>query len=351
MSDPPPLPDTSRWLPRSDAKSTLQAAFLHRCQVIEERIQLRARHEQARNIDNFDSGPGVEDIVREEISNLLPARYSTTAGVLCDSHGQTGGDYDLVVFNSDWVPNTKAGAATTSRRVHLPIEGVYAVGEVKQTLDYRTLDDAMEKLVIAHRLYRPPTSANRIVENRELDSCQHGLTNPLFSFIIATRLREGVELDQIVRRFVEINQELRRLHVVRCLCILGVDTLHWVFTHDEGDLRPALFMGEDLFEDLTIAIESSGDTQSAFYAFIRLLLLHLYHSVLAPEDIASKYGPAESTIMIPSPDDELIHSACSRPTRSPSVPWDMEWDPFGTTRVDATLGAHVDLKDDELDGT
>jgi hypothetical protein len=340
--EPPPLPDVSTWEPRKDAADNLQSAFLRRCLATEERILLRSRHEREMGIDNYDSGLGVEDIVREELTQLLPSRYVTRAGVLNDSRGQTGGDYDIVLFNGAWVPEIKAGAAAGSRRVHLPIEGVYAVGEVKQTLTYTSLDAALEKLVVAHRLHRPPTSRTRIVENRELSGCPHGLTNPLYSFVVATRLDDGLPFDAVVRRFVEINQHLRRLEMVRALCVLGVGTVCWVYRNSFGELKPALFMEDDLQAVLTIGFEPSdeGGCGCAFYSLVRNLMLHLYHSVLAPEDIAAKYGASGNAIKIPET-DELCHHAFARPVNSPSVPWDYVWDPFGSTKVDRSLGAHV----------
>ena len=129
-NNPPPLPDVSQWQPRTDASENLSTAFMKRCLASEERILLQSRHERDMTIDNYDSGSGVEDIIREELSQLLPNRYATKAGVLNDSFGQTGGDYDIVIFNSQWIPEIKAGATISSRRIHLPIEGVYAVGEV-----------------------------------------------------------------------------------------------------------------------------------------------------------------------------------------------------------------------------
>ncbi|WP_437807025.1 DUF6602 domain-containing protein [Sorangium sp. So ce1078] len=297
-------------------------------------------------IDNYDAGPGVEDIVREELMQLLPSRYTTKAGVLNDSLGQTGGDYDIVVFNAHWVPEIKAGATAGSRRVHLPIEGVYAVGEVKQTLTYRNLDAALEKLVVAHRLHRPPTSRTRIVENRELTGCRHGLTNPLYSFVVATRLAEDLSFDALVRRFVEINQHLRRLEIVRALCVLGVGTVHWVYHDSSDELKPALFMDDDLQAVLRIGFEPSDEGNCAFYSLVRNLMLHLYHSVLAPEDIAAKYGASANSIKVPAT-DELSHHAFSRPVNSPSVPWGYEWNPFGSSEVDRSLGAHVPHEDEE----
>ena len=192
------------------------------------------------NIDNFDSGQGVEDIIREGLTQLLPARYSLKAGVITDRGGKTGGDFDVVVFNEQWFQSVKAGATAQSRRVFLPIEGVYAVCEVKQTLDFRSLDQAMEKLVVCHRLRQPRTCANRIVENRESSSCVHGLSNPLYSAIIATDLREGIELKSLIDRFFDINRALKRLEVVRALCVLGRGAVTWGFRDQHGEGRPAL---------------------------------------------------------------------------------------------------------------
>src|SRR5205085_7715913 len=119
--------------------------------------------------------------------------YSISAGVINDRNGKTAGDFDVILFNELWFPKVKVGATFQSRRAHYPIDGVYAVCEVKQTLDFKTLDDAMKKLVTCHRLNRPQTYAKRLTENRESVSCIHGLTNPLYSFILATDLRGDIE--------------------------------------------------------------------------------------------------------------------------------------------------------------
>lgn len=254
------------------------------------------------NIDNFDSGPAIEDIVRDEFAKILPARYSVRAGVINDRYGNTVGDSDVIIHNEIWFPVVKAGATTESRRAHLPIEGVYAVGEVKQTMDYRSLDEAMEKLVTCHRLYRPPTFAYRLVENRESNACIHGLTNPLYSFVIATDLKRGLDLDKVVERFFFINKTLERNEVVRALCVLGHGTITWGIRDEaKRETKPALFMLEDLYEPIIPVYHRMPKVESALYALIADLLLHLYQSVLAPEDIAPGYGPmAQESVSVPT---------------------------------------------------
>jgi hypothetical protein len=304
--DMPELPDTTKWQPREDKVGKLQESFLKRCIGLEKAIRLRVELEKEMNIDNYDSGPGVEDILREELRYLLPNRYSVRSGVINDRHGKTAGDCDIIIFNDLWFPAIKAGATPESRRFHFPVEGVYAVCEVKQSLDYRVLDEAMEKLVVCHRLDRPMTNANRLVENNDLDGCFHGLRNPLYSVIIATSLKKGVEMDKIVERFFYINKALKRLEVVRCLCVLGHGTVNWGFLHPDGDVRSTLFMKEDIFAPIFPAYHKVPKTPSALYACLSDLLLNLYQSVLAAEDIAVAYGPKEFTAMYPASSEIVL---------------------------------------------
>ncbi len=296
----PELPDTTKWQPREDRVETLQKSFLKRCIGLEKAIRLRVQLEKEMNIDNYDSGPGVEDILREELRYLLPNRYSVQSGVINDGHGRTAGDCDIIIFNDLWFPAIKAGATPESRRVHFPIEGVYAICEVKQSIDYKVLDEAMEKLVVCNRLDRPKTNANRLVENYDLDGCFHGLKNPLYSAIIATSLKEGIEMNKIVERFFDINKKLKRLEVVRCLCILGQGTVTWHFVNSDGHIKPALFMREDIFSPIFPAYHKVPKMPSALYALLSNLLLHLYQSVLAAEEIAVTYGSKELAGMFPT---------------------------------------------------
>jgi hypothetical protein len=299
--DIPELPNLADWQPRVAATETLQSAFLARCLAAERLIKMRADAERAMNIDNYDSGGGVEDIVREEFRKVLPARYSVQCGVVVDRDGKTSGDHDVLIFNNHWFPQVKAGATAESRRSYFPIEGVYATGEIKQTLDYGTFDEAMMKLVTAHRLNRPPTFAKRLVENRESGSCSHGLSNPLYSFILGINLAKDLTFEELINRFYYINRQVKRLEVVRALCVLGHGTVVWGY-HDKekGGISPALFMLEDLYEPLIPAYYRAADVQSAMFALISNLMLHLFHAVLAPEDIAALYGSLSRAVKAPN---------------------------------------------------
>ncbi|WP_146157520.1 DUF6602 domain-containing protein [Enhygromyxa salina] len=252
------------------------------------------------NIDNYDSGPGVEDVIREEFRRLVPSRYSIRPGVIIDQRGYTSGDFDLVLFNDFWFTAVKSGATSDSRRFHLPYEGVYGVVEVKQTLTWASFDEGMAKLVTAHRLYRPFTGAHRQTENREGSSCDHGLTNPLYSAIVATGLADNVNINEVANRFFDICKTLGRLDVVRAICVLGHGTVFWGCRHPNGDIAPALFMNEDLcYPIVPMFFASQKGRGSALYYLMYNLLQHLYHSILGPEDLAALYGGTYK-VMVPA---------------------------------------------------
>lgn len=292
------LPSTKKWKPKDSSTETLDTIFLRNCLASEKVIILKSGLEKKMNINNFDSGFGLEEIIREEIRKILPNRYSVYSGVINDKDGKTAGGVDLVIFNDTWFPKIKSSHEKGSGKVYFPIEGVYAVGEIKQTLDYKSLDDALRKLVICHRLNRAKNSGERIVENFELDSYQSSISNPLYSFILAANVREGIDIEILINRFFDINKTLRRREVIRALCVLGKGNISWGYYDEEKDeIKPALFKNKDLRLPIFPVFHRVPDVESAFYPLITDLLLNLYHSVLTPEDIAATYG--YSSLLLP----------------------------------------------------
>jgi hypothetical protein len=293
----PPLPNTSTWQPRTiDTASSIQEALLSRCEAIEAELTVRIAHEKAAAIDGFDSGLSVEDIIRESLATILPIRYSVTSGLVVDSFGATSGDVDIAIFNQIWFPQIRPSATSVTRRRILPFEGIYAVGEVKQALTFSSLDKAMEKLVRCHRLKRHAVSRNRIAENREQSSCTHEIANPLYSFIVAGT---SDDVQAMIERFVAVNRNLKRSDVIRALCVLGKGTITWAFK-DETGVRPALFMSEDRKMPIFPAFFPVEDCRSSLFVLVENLMLHLYHSILGPEDVISRYGPKFKGVKIPS---------------------------------------------------
>ena len=259
------------------------------CQAIQRRIINEATIEEGFNIRNFDAGPALEDIVRQELGKLLPDRYSVDKGVVNDSEGRTTGDCDVLITNRIWAPVVKLGATAESRRVHFPIEAVYSIVEIKRTMGIEELDQAMEKLVKASRLTRPEQKYGHITENQGfpgLDRDKH-ILNPLFTTILATKMKCGIQFREIVYRFGEINARLGRDHMITALYVLD-EGVAW-YSPLDGSCGEATFMWD---RHKPIGLRFSSQTpQGVFYVFFRQLLSHLTRSVLAVHEL--RYGSQE----------------------------------------------------------
>ena len=258
------------------------------CQFAQERIVTRANAEIKFKVQNFDSGLGTEEIIREELARLLPNRYGVSPGLISDRLGRTAGDCDLIVRDPNWSPVIKPGATSESRRFHFPVEGVYAVTEIKQTLGRKELDAAMEKLVMVNRLERIENPYGHITENQHIKGLnQEGaILNPLHTTVLATRIPARSTFDDVVDRFGEINAKLSRRDMVKMLCVLGEGTA-W-YSVESGNPYNATYMA-DRGAPLIMQI-NRREPENAFYRYYVELLGHLSRSVLGLGELTSAYG-------------------------------------------------------------
>lgn len=296
-------PNTADWIPRS-ARDSMASLMERSCRRSERLILAELENEKDVAVDNFDAGLPFENVIRFELQKFLPERYSVKTAHVLDRFGKTAGKCDIVIKNDIWFPDLRLPYAGHGIP-HVAIESVYSIGEIKNTLNDNSLQSAMQKIVMCHRLHRPNTYANRIVENRDGSSCNHGLTNPLFSFILAGRVESEQEFQSLVFKFFITCQTLKRLEVVRALCVLGMGTVTWGYysPSEPGVIRPALFVRDDLFHPIfpVFLPDSEG---SAFSTLIGSLQKAMYHSVLAPEDLEVAYG-RQSTGIKASPNMQL----------------------------------------------
>ena len=295
------LPDVSGWKPTASHEESLRNALMTTCQIAQKRIVSRAEAEIRFNIQHFDSGAGVEDVVREELGNLLPKRYSVDPGVVDDSAGRTAGDCDVLIRDPLWSPVIKLGATARSRRRHFPIEGVYAAAEIKQTLGWDVLEKAMEKMVKLSRLNRSENPYGHITENQHLPyHDQPGLVlNPLHTSVFATRLEDGVPFEDVANRFGAINAMLDRNSMVKTLCVLDAGTA-W-YSVESGNPYDADFM-RDRGENLILQINAE-EPDNAFYRWYALLGQHLTRSVLGLSGVFQSYGtppPHRKVVLYPN---------------------------------------------------
>lgn len=281
------LPDTSEWLPRDDKQIALRNTLLQTCRRLEARIISESATERKFNIDNYDSGSGIEDIVREQFQILLPSRYSLAPGVIIDRNGTTCGECDIAIVNRAWVPLLKYGATDDSRRIHIPVESVYSIVEVKQTLNEDALDDAMEKIVTYKRLERARSEYGRIIENHNLKPFENTSKslNYRFDAILGVGCKDG-EFDELVKRFFLINKTLTPSERVNALTILGSGYACYV-TKENGGFTEYLYPESQDKESFPYYLPTSRD--SLYYLWVNLWQ-HLSLTVLNFERFKHRYG-------------------------------------------------------------
>ena len=298
-----PIPDVESWQPKLTGDITLRNSLMITCQLAQARILTRANAEIKFKVNNFDAGLGIEEVVREELSSILPSRYEVSPGLVSDRLGQTAGDCDLIVRDPKWSPIVKPGATTRSRRYHFPIEGVYAVTEVKQTLGRKELDSAMEKLVKVGRLYRTENPFGHITENQHIKALDRpgAILNPLHTTVLATRIPRRSTFEDVVNRFGEINAKLNRNEMVKMLCVLGYGTA-W-YSVESGKPYNATYMC-DRNTPLIMQI-NRGEPENSFYRYFVETLGHLNRSILGLGDLLSEYGKP------PPPRDVLAYPDAS----------------------------------------
>ena len=283
--------DINGWQPSSHRTDTLSQAMLLTCQATQRRIVLEADIERKFSVYGYDSGYGLEDFVRQALSELLPTRYSVDAGIVNDRNGHTAYDCDVLIRNGMWAPAIKLGATPSSRRFfHFAIESIYSVIELKQTIDFGELDKAMEKLVKASRLTRPSVSYGQITENQNVECLdQEGqVLNPLHTAVVATQLKEGVTFEDLASRFHSINARLARDEMVSELLVLDQGSAWYDVRESDGNHVDATFVW-DRGKPLTCST-FDGEPENVFYYFFGRLTRHLNRSILRLGEVSSAYG-------------------------------------------------------------
>lgn len=87
---------------------------------------------------------------REMLSDFLPGRYGVDSGKVVDSRGHQSEQIDIIIYDTFYSPLM----FIVGDDIFVPVESVYAVLEVKQTLNKAHLDAAAKKAQSVRRLYR-----------------------------------------------------------------------------------------------------------------------------------------------------------------------------------------------------
>jgi hypothetical protein len=117
---------------------------------------------------NLEKGLGTERAIRSLLEDFLPAKYGVAKGKVVNFAGGMSRQCDVIIYDRLNCP--KLFIDENENQI-LPIEGVYAVIEVKTSLTKHTLTEAFENLNSVYNLQpeRPVRSSNPKLDYRPPD--------------------------------------------------------------------------------------------------------------------------------------------------------------------------------------
>ena len=137
------------------------------------------------------AGNEVENSVREYYSRMLPKKYYVTQGHLIDSEGLTSPQIDLIIADNINLPSLMT---TSDGTEYVPIDSVYAIGEIKSTY-YKSknyiedFSDALEGIITGLNRNVIENTAYGGIDGKTLMrdvflGTQNPIHNRLFTFMI-----------------------------------------------------------------------------------------------------------------------------------------------------------------------
>lgn len=118
--------------------------------VAEEMSRKSARIRRDFSTHRLSAGTNREELVATFLREHLPERFGVSTGLIISHDGMFSNEADLVVFDR---PNNSPLYPTEQKKLW-PVEGIYALIEVKTQLSPRDLRDAVKKVQRFKRLQR-----------------------------------------------------------------------------------------------------------------------------------------------------------------------------------------------------
>ena len=129
-----------------DGKEFLQEAFTLEQKLLQVKLELSAKSV---------THPGTlgevnENYFIEVLRKYLPKRYAVDTGIVIDSLGNTSDQIDVIIYDNQYTPTL----LDQQNHRFIPAEAVYAVLEVKPTIDKGYLKYAAKKAASVRKLLR-----------------------------------------------------------------------------------------------------------------------------------------------------------------------------------------------------
>ena len=201
-----------------DGKNFLRSAFAAEQEVLSVKLKLSSESITHDGV----MGDVNEQHFIEVLRKYLPKRYAVDSAIVIDSNGSTSDQIDIVIYDPQYTPTL------LDQHDHrfIPVESVYAVFEVKPTINKGYLEYAAKKAESVRVLERtsvPITHVGGEPTAKELF--------PILSGIVATTIdwTDGFSSDA----FQENNNSLVEQQVLDC----GLSVTGGCFDVFEGDLK------------------------------------------------------------------------------------------------------------------
>ena len=190
--------------------------------------QLRAGLASSRTVIDHPGakGAGTEANWLNMLQDHLPRRYQAQPAFVVDAKGQQSEQIDIVIYDQQYTPELYNVAG---QRL-IPAEGVYAVLEVKQTLDKGNVEYAGAKIASVRRLCR--TSVGIVHAGGE--HAPRPVT-PILGGVLATQSEWNPHFGEAFHACLAERQEEERLNVGCVLEAGGFD-----ITYDNDETRPQI---------------------------------------------------------------------------------------------------------------
>lgn len=146
LSRPTKLAAGVKRISENHGKLFLQEAFSHEQQTLVQRLELAEKsitHQGKR-------GDVTEKHFITTLRAYLPKRYAVDSAIVIDSNGRTSDQMDVVIYDPQYTPTL----LDQHDHKYIPAEAVYAVMEVKPTVNKGYLDYAGKKAASVRRLKR-----------------------------------------------------------------------------------------------------------------------------------------------------------------------------------------------------
>jgi len=131
---------------QTNGREFLQQAFARQQDVL--RVQLKLAEYSITH--DGKRGDVAEHHFIAVLRGFLPSRYQVDSAIIIDRDGQTSDQIDIVVYDRQYTPTL----LDQRHHKYIPAEAVYAVFEVKPTINKFYLNYAGEKIASVRRLHR-----------------------------------------------------------------------------------------------------------------------------------------------------------------------------------------------------